>query len=51
MLTPLLSVIIPVHNTAPWLRTCLDSVCRQTYQHLDIICVDDGSTDGSLDIL
>lgn len=51
MPTPLLSVIIPVHNTAPWLRTCLDSVCRQTYRHLDIICVDDGSTDGSLDIL
>lgn len=51
MSAPLLSVIIPVHNTAPWLRTCLDSVCSQTYRHLDIICVDDGSTDGSLDIL
>lgn len=51
MSAPLLSVIIPVYNTAPWLPACLDSICSQTYQHLDIICVDDGSTDNSLDIL
>lgn len=48
---PLLSVIVPVYNTAKWLRRCLDSICGQTYPHLEIICVNDGSTDDSLDIL
>lgn len=48
---PLITVIIPVYNTAPYLRKCLDSVCGQTYTHLEIICVDDGSTDDSASIL
>ena len=48
---PLISVIIPVYNTAPYLRKCLDSVCCQTYRNLEIICVNDGSTDASADIL
>lgn len=42
-----ISVIIPVYNTAEYLNQCLESVCRQTYPHLEIICIDDGSTDGS----
>ena len=47
---PLISVIIPVYNVAPYLPRCLESVCNQTYQNLEIILVDDGSTDKSLPI-
>ena len=46
-----ISVIIPVYNTALYLRRCLDSVIQSTYRHLEIICVNDGSTDESLSIL
>lgn len=45
------SVIVPVYNVARYLRECLDSIVGQTLQDIEIICVDDGSTDGSLDIL
>lgn len=48
---PLLSVIVPVYNTAPWLARCLDSICSQSYQNLEILCVNDGSTDNSAEIL
>ncbi|MDR2160688.1 MAG: glycosyltransferase, partial [Desulfovibrio sp.] len=48
---PKVSVIIPVYNTEPYLRRCLDSVCGQTLREIEIICVNDGSTDGSLEIL
>lgn len=47
----LLSVIVPVYNTAPWLRRCLDSICEQSYRNLEILCVNDGSTDDSAEIL
>ena len=50
-MSPLLSVIIPVYNAEKHLRRCLDSICRQTYKNLEIICVNDGSTDHSLEIL
>ena len=46
----LISVIIPVFNVRPYLTKALESVIRQTYSHLEIIVVDDGSTDGSGDI-
>lgn len=48
---PKVSVIMPVYNTAPYLCQCLDSVMNQTLEEIEIICVDDGSTDGSLAIL
>lgn len=49
--TPKISVIIPVYNTEEYLRECLDSVVNQTLKEIEIICVDDGSTDSSLEIL
>ena len=51
MSTPKVSVIIPVYNTQPWLRECLDSVLCQTLGDFEVICVDDGSTDQSGSIL
>lgn len=47
---PCVSVIIPVYNVAPYLREALDSVVGQSYRNLEIIIVDDGSTDGSSEI-
>lgn len=44
---PLVSVIIPVYNPGDYLQKCLDSVCGQTLGDLEIICVDDRSTDSS----
>ena len=46
-----ISVIIPVYNTEKYLRCCLDSVTEQTLRDIEIVCVNDGSTDGSLAIL
>lgn len=42
-----ISVIVPVYNIAPYLTQCLESICDQTYPHLEILCFDDGSTDDS----
>ena len=50
-LMPFFSIVIPVYNVAPYLRECLDSALSQTFTDWEAICVDDGSTDGSGEIL
>ena len=51
MNNPKISVIIPVYNVEKYLAQCLDSVVNQTFKDIEIICINDGSTDGSLNIL
>lgn len=48
---PKVSIIIPVYNAETYLRECLDSVINQTFKDIEIICIDDCSTDNSIDIL
>ena len=48
---PLVSVIVPVYNVEKYLRQCLDSILGQTYKNLEIIIVNDGSTDSSANII
>ena len=48
---PKVSAIIPVYNTEKYLRKCLESVCNQTLSDIEIICINDGSSDGSSEIL
>ena len=48
---PKISVLVPIFNVEKYLRECLDSVVNQTFRDLEIICINDGSTDGSLAII
>jgi len=48
---PLVSVVIPVYNVERYLGECLDSILKQTLDDIEVICVDDGSNDNSLEIL
>ena len=46
-----ISVIVPVYNVEDYLGECLDSLITQTLSDIEIICINDGSTDNSLEIL
>ncbi len=48
---PIATVIVPVYNTAQYLEACLESLVNQTVRDIEILCVDDGSTDGSGELL
>lgn len=48
---PKVSVLVPVYNVERYLRECLDSIVNQTLKDIEIICINDGSTDSSLSIL
>ena len=51
MMEELITVVIPVYNSAEYVGKCLDSILEQTYSNLKIICVNDGSTDNSQDVI
>lgn len=48
---PKISVIVPIYNVELYIRTCLDSISAQSLSDIEIICVDDGSTDSCPSIL
>jgi glycosyltransferase involved in cell wall biosynthesis len=48
---PLISVIVPVYNVQDYLEECLNSILNQTFKDIEIICINDGSVDGSIAIL
>ena len=48
---PRISIVVPVHNVEKYLCECLDSLVAQSLKDIEIICIDDGSTDSSLSIL
>lgn len=48
---PIISIIVPVYNTAQYLRQCLDSLANQTMRDIEIICINDGSPDNALEVL
>lgn len=48
---PLVSIVVPIYNVSPYLDRCLESIVGQTHDNLEIVCVDDGSTDESGEIL
>lgn len=51
MTSPIVSIIVPVYNTSQYLDECLDSLVHQTLRDIEIICINDASTDNSIDIL
>lgn len=50
-MSPYVSVIIPAYNVGKWIEECLDSVCGQSLKEIEIVCINDGSTDNTLEII
>ena len=50
-MTPCVSIIVPVYNTAEFIHIAIDSVLQQTFRNFELLLIDDGSTDNSLEIL
>ena len=48
---PKVSILVPCYNVEKYLPVCLDSICRQTLKDIEIICINDGSKDSTLDII
>ncbi len=48
---PKISIIVPIYNIEDYVSKCIDSILQQTYENIEIICVDDGSTDKSGQII
>ena len=48
---PKVSILVPIYNVEKYLRECLESLSNQTLQDIEIICINDGSTDNSLGII
>lgn len=48
---PFVSILVPVYNVEAYIGQCLDSLVNQTYSNMEIICINDGSTDRSLEII
>ena len=46
----LISIIVPIYNVEQYLEQCLSSIEKQTYKNIEVICINDGSTDDSLKI-
>ncbi len=49
--SPLVSVIIPIYNVEKFVAECLNSIIRQNYRNLEILCINDHGSDGSMDIV
>lgn len=48
---PKFSIIVPIYNVESFLKECIDSVLLQDFQDYELICINDGSTDNSLEVL
>lgn len=51
IMNPYISIIVPIYNVEKYLEQCLSSIAAQTFKEIEVLCVNDGSTDGSLEIM